>query len=287
MVQAAVADPSLRRGQLMSTPAESRVISRFAEGALADGNLVGFGTDAETQCLEIAALPAADGDAIMTAAALGSAVAAQSLDAANFDGATNRDRIAPAQAVTVTFDAANLVDWDTASGECRIDIYGVDALGADIKDTIARPNGAAFATVFATELAFASVYHVDVEACNAAAGTAVMGLNSSRTGLSAKDFPGVALYESMKEPNTAARLYADEEAVSILIEGRVAVIVEHAVSVGDDAYVRVLAAGADLTGQWTGQDGADTPATYARFPGAKFTTAAAADAVAVLELRGV
>jgi hypothetical protein len=62
---------------------------------------------------------------------------------------------------------------------------------------------------------------------------------------------------------------------------------EHAVSPGDDVYVRVLTAGADIVGQLTGMDGATTPGIYAKLLGAKWRTAAAADGLAVVELAGV
>lgn len=282
MVQSAVEDPALRKGQIVEGWPQG-VISRACEGDLAAGSLVKLGTAPETQVIELPALPAADPDAVMTSAALASAATAQSLNASNFDGAIGRDRITPARTVTITFDAS--ADWDTPSGECRVDIYGVDALGAEIKDTISKPNGSGAGT-YTTEKAYASVVHVDVEACNGAGGTADIGVSNARVELSQKDYPGVALYESIKEPNTTAREFAQYEDVAVLKSGVVAVQVEHAVSAGDDAYVRVLESGADLRGQWTGQDGADTPASYARFPAAHFVSSASADGIAHLEIGG-
>jgi hypothetical protein len=282
MVQTAVSDPTLRKGQIVEGWPQG-VISRAAGGDLAAGSLVKWGTSPEQQVIELPALPAADPDAIMTAAALASSAAAQSIDASSFDGATGSDRIAPAATITVTFDGS--ADWDTPSGECRVDIYGVDASGASVRDTVAKPNGSG-AGAYETEVAFASVTHVDVEACNGAGGTATMGTGTSRYELSQKDYPGVALYESIKEPNTDAREFAQYEDVAVLKSGIVAVQVEHAVSSGDDAYVRVVAAGTDLRGQWTGQDGAETPATYARFPAARFVSSADADGIAHLEIGG-
>jgi hypothetical protein len=68
MVQTAVADPTLREGQ-WSADFPASFISRVAEGALSVGRLVGWGTHPERQVLEPAAVPGADADAIMTAAA--------------------------------------------------------------------------------------------------------------------------------------------------------------------------------------------------------------------------
>ena len=90
----------------------------------------------------------------------------------------------------------------------------------------------------------------------------------------------------MKEPNTATHEIAQYDSVDVLREGVVAVKVEHAVSVGDGAWVRILAAGADLRGQFIGQDGADTPTTYARFAGARYMSVAIADDMAELKIGG-
>ena len=285
MVQTAVADPAMRKGQVIQGPWPQEIHSRIAEGALAAGNLVQYGTDKERQVQELAALPAADVDAIATAAVIGSAVTAQSIQSGTFDGATGRDRIIPARTVSVNFDAN--ADWDTPSGECRVDIYGYDALGAYIKDTVSRPNQGAVAFADSTMKAFATVIQIDIEACNGATGTATVGLSNDRIELSPKDYPGLACYESMAEPNTTAREFADEDPVAVLFRGRICSVPEHAVSIGDDVFVRVLAAGNDLRGQLTGQDGADTPATYARLAGAKWVSVAAADGVAKVELAGV
>lgn len=284
MVQSSVADPTLRAGQIVRGPWPSEKLSRVAGGDLAVGNLVKFGTDPETQCIELPALPSADDDAIATAAVIGSSTSAQSIDASSFDGAIGRDRITPCRSITVDWDAS--ADWDTPSGECRVDIYGVDASGAAIKDTVVRPNSGAVAYDDSTRLAFAMVTLVDIEACNGAGGTATIGVSNDVVELSPSDYPGVALYEAMKEPNTTAREIAQYDDVNVMTKGVVGVTVEHAVSVGDAAYVRVLEAGSDLRGQFTGQDGADTPATYARLAGARYRSSASADAVAMLELVG-
>lgn len=284
MVQAVIADPTMRKGQIMRGPWPQEVISRLCEGDLAAGNLVKWGTDRERQALEIPTLPVADVDAIATAAVIASAATVQSIGAATFDGVIGRDRITPCRTLTITFDAS--ADWNTPSGECRVDFYGVDALGAAVKDTISKPNGSG-ATAYNTEVAFSGCVQVDIEACNGAGGTATIGVGLDRVELSPADYPGIAIYEPIKEPNTTAREYDDEEEVAILTRGRICSVPEHAVSVGDQVYVRVLAAGADLCGQLTGQDGADTPGTYARLVGARWISVAAADGVAVVELAGV
>jgi len=132
------------------------------------------------------------------------------------------------------------------------------------------------------------VIRVDVEACNGAGGTATFGTAtigaSTPVALSLKDFPGVSCYHAITDPATSARELEQYDEVNVLSSGVIAVVVEHAVSVGDPAYVRMVAAGADLRGQFTGSDGADTPATYARLAGASFISAASADGLAKLRL---
>ena len=284
MVQIAVADPTARKGQLVQGPWPLDLRSSMCEGALAAGNLVDYGTDPLQQVREIPALPAVDVDAIATAAVIASAVTAQTITSGTFDGVVGADRISPCRTVSVNWSAS--ADWDTPSGECRVDIYGYGNDGNKVKDSVARPNSGALAVARSTRIAFSSIVSVDIEACNGVGGTATIGLSNDRVALSLRDYPGVAVYEMIKEPNTAAREYADNEQVEVLHRGVIATIPEHAVSVGDDVYVRVLEAGADLRGQFTGQDGAATPGTYAHLAGARWTSAAAADGMAHLELRG-
>jgi hypothetical protein len=284
MVQAAVADPVLREGQIFNGPWPQKILSRIAEDDIGFGRLVDYGTDPETQVQEIPVLPAADPNAILTNATFASAAAAQDIASGTFDGVIGRDRISPCRTVTITFDAD--AGWDTPSGECRVDIYGTDASGAQIKDTIAKPNGSGAGT-YTTRLAFSQVDRVHVEECNAGTGTADMGVSNGVVELSLRDYPGVACFQSMKEPNdTVIPVYeiAQYDDVDVLQQGRIVVVVEHAVSVGDQAYIRVLAAGNDVRGQFAGQDGADTPATYAKLANAYYMTAAAADGLAVVEL---
>ena len=284
MVQTAVADPTMRSGQLIQGPWPEDVDSFVAEGALAAGNLVEYGTDPERQVQELATLPVADVDAIATAAVVNSAVAAQSITAGAFDGTIAGDRIAPCRTLTITFDAH--VDWNTPSGECRVDFYGVNADGAEMKlDSIAKPNGSGAGT-YATAVPAAMCTRIDLEACNGANGTATVGVSLDRVAISQTDAPGIALYESIMEPYSATREFEDEDEVSVITRGRVCSIPEHAVSIGDAVYVRVVAAGADLCGQLTGQDGAETPSVYAKLSGARWVSSALADHVAKVELGG-
>jgi hypothetical protein len=274
----------LREGQIVRGPWLEKVLSRTAEAALGAGKLVKFGTSPAYQVIELPALPVADVDAIATAAVVVSAAVAHTVAPAAFNGAIGRDRIVPCRTISVNFSAS--ADWDTGTGECLVDIYGHDAAGTEIHDTVARPNSGAVLYAASTRLAFADVDRIDIQASNGAGGTATVGVSNDKIEFSPADYPGVALYEAIKEPGTAAREFVQYDDVSVLQSGVVAVKVEHAVSIGDPVYVRHTAAGADLAGQFTGSDGADTPTTYGRLAGARFRSAAAIDGLAQLELVG-
>jgi len=283
-VQAAVADPVLIEGMLRKGPYPHDIISRVCEGDLAAGRLLVWGTDPATQVAEMAALPAADVDAIATAAVVIAAAAAQTIAAGDFDGAIGADRISPARVPSISFDAST--DWDIAAG-ITVTWYGRDAGGANCSCSVNKATGSGALALYG-DVPMSAIDHVDISAGSAATGgAATLGVANDRVELSPNEYPGVALYRGIKEPNTAVRNYADEEAVDLLVKGDFVAIPEHAVSAGDDVYVRVLAAGTDLRGQFTGMDGAMTPASYARLIGAKWRSPAAADGLAIIRLTGV
>lgn len=284
MVQAAVADPTSIEGALIKGPWAEEIISRTCETDLAAGRLLKRGTDPETQVREMPVLPTADVDSIATAAVVLAAVTAQEITSGNFDGVIGADKIAPCMTLSINFDAST--DWDIAAG-INVVFYGHDALGAEIMDnTINKPTGSG-AVAYHTQQAFASVYMVTISAGSAATGgAATIGTTVDKVECSPADFPGLSIYRPIKEPNTALRNFAQYEAVDVLMRGRLMCVPEHAVSYGDQVYVRYLEAGNDLRGQLTGQDGAATPATYAKLAGAKWVSAAAADGYAIVELAG-
>ncbi len=287
MVQTAISDPSLREGQIIDGWWTSHRVSKRVEGSdgMSFGRMVEHGTDPAKQVQEPAATPAADDDAIMTAAVLTSDNSAQSIWAAAFDGAIGRDRIAPCRCLTISFDGS--ADWDTPSGECRVDAYYYDADGGKVVDTIAKPNGSG-AGVYTFGIPASMVEHVDVEACNGGGGTATMGVATigatSPVALALEDYPGVSIYRPITEPASDARELAEYDEVGVLTSGVIGVKVEHEVSAGDPAYVRMVAAGTDLRGQFTGSDGADEPNVYAKLARARFESAASAGEIARLRI---
>jgi hypothetical protein len=248
---------------------------------------VAFGTDRATQIAEMPVLPAVDADAIMTAGIfVSNALTATTLAAGVFDGVIGRDRIGtPCRPITITFDAD--AGWDAPSGACRVDIYGHDAFGAEVDDTIQKENGSGAGT-YTTAQCFASVHRVDVEATNANTGTGTVGVSNARVELSPSDYPGLAMYNPAKEPNTATRNFADGQPVTVMTKGKMFAWPEHAVTDGDEVYVRVLAGAGDLLrGRLTGMDGKDTPGTYGKLAGAKWRRAAGAGVISIVELAGV
>lgn len=273
-----------REGALAESPWDAE--SYAAEGNIKFGLLLGFGTDPRKQVVPMAALPAADPNALMTVAQLASNVAGASYTtAAQFDGVIGLDRISPCRTVTITFAAANINDWNTPLGECLVEIYGYDEYGAEIKDSISRPNGVAGPVTYTTAKAFSSVYQIDIPACNGAAGTADAGVSNDRVALGRFDYPGIAIYDPATESFAATTEVEDEDQVSVLVQGKFWAVPEHAVSNGDHVYVRVVLAGADVRGQFAGMDGAGLPATYAKLAGATWRSDSAADGIAIVELR--
>jgi hypothetical protein len=282
MPQTTYVDPVLRQGQLYDDSAH-QIDSWIAEGDIRCGLLVARGTEPERQAAPLPVLPVADVDAIKTT--FNSAAAAQTFaGAADLDGAIGIDSITPARSVTVSFDAS--ADWNSPSlPGIRITVYGHDADGNTNFNIIFHQNGIGAETV-ATAQAFSKVTRIDFEESVGAGGTATIGVSNDVVELGRLDYPGIALYDPLREPNTAVAEIDDEEQFNVLRNGRIVCVPEHAVSPGDDVYVRILLAGADVRGQLTGQDGAGTPGTYAHLTSAHWITTTAADGLGAIELGG-
>ncbi len=280
-IQTVVGDPTSIEGARIRGPWPELIDSFVAEGDMASGRLCARGTDPATQIAEMAALPAADVDAIATATVLVAAVTDATFYFGDFDGVIAGDRISPCRIPTITFDAST--DWDVAAG-LVVTWVGINADGVICSQSVTKATGGGAETL-SGDIPLASVISIFIAAGSAATGgAATAGVSNDRVELSQLDYPGLSMYRAPREVNTAARNIADEEAVDIMTTGRMMCVPEHAVSDGDHVYVRVLEAGADLRGQLTGMDGAGTPATYARLAGAHWRTAAAADGLAIVEI---
>ena len=92
------------------------------------------------------------------------------------------------------------------------------------------------------------------------------------------EFPGFVMYEPGRDPQNAL---AAGETVSILRQGRIWVSVTDAVTAGDPVYVCVNDAGGDTQGECKGADSAN----YALLNDAWFVTSAAADGLAIIEIK--
>jgi hypothetical protein len=97
---------------------------------------------------------------------------------------------------------------------------------------------------------------------------------------------GIVVYDAAREPYTngvapAQNQYSDKDMVPLMRKGRIWVYVENAVTQGNPVYVRITAAGTDVTGQF--RDGA--VANFIAFPNAVFLTSTAGSGLAEIEVK--
>lgn len=268
-----------REGQIADAY-PSHVDAYVVEGSsdLKVGLLVDQGTN-DRQCTPMAALPAVDADGIKLAFA--SVVAAQDYDSTDLDGAIGQGRIIPARSITFTADAH--ADWGVgALGGTWIKVDGEDAAGNPQQESMFLPaNGGVTLT---TDGAFSRVTSVHVGANDGTGGSGTVGVSNTVVEVGKATNPGVVVYDPMSEPNSVTAEYTQYESVNMLRSGRFLAVPEHAVVEGESVFVRVLLAGADVRGQFTGDTGAVTPGTYAKVLGARWREAAAADGLAMIEI---
>jgi len=265
-------------GALASEP--RWVLSRLAEGAVRAGLAVEQGT-AEDQFQALAALPAADVDAIILGP-VNSAVAVQELAGATLDGAIGAGRIAPAR--SVTFVANAHANWGLAAlGGTWITIVGLDANNGMLSEQMFLPSGGG--VTLETEHAFSMVLRVLVGANDGVGGTATVGLSNHQVALGVVS-NGIAVYDRAREPSdTVTVTYDDEDSFPVLKEGEAWVIVEAAVVPGDAVGVRTVLNGADVRGQFSKMPSeATATAEFAPLLGARFITAADADELAIVQI---
>ena len=273
-------------GLIVSSP-QWGTHSYVAEAAVRAGFLAAFGTDRLTtrnQILPLPALPVADVDSISLAIA--SAVAPQNLTgvgAGALSGAVGIGRIYPAQSVTVDFDAD--AGWDTAFGYLPVDIFGEDAAGRPIHETVIRNNAGAVAVQVATVQAFSRVRQVDIGASNAATGAGTIGTDPTHHELSVYDYPGIVAYDVAREGDTLATTFAVDETCAAIREGYVwAVPTADAVLPYQPVHVRTTAGGGILRGALYGPQPLPAGAAFAPLLGAQWVTPAAAGGLALIRI---
>lgn len=267
----------LKEGQLACQPYHPPR-SVVAEGEIRAGLLVQRGTDPEDQVKAVAALAAADDDAIALHLASAAAPTWYTADADIDDGVIGKGEIFPASSLMFTFDAS--ADWDATTGV----VVGVDADGHYLEERI----DIATSTVYYTRGHFKRVLGVFFPTQTGAGGVCKVGVDATYgMSVSPKD-SGVAVYDRAREPSdTSTVTFDDNETLSVLQAGQIAVTVEHAVVPGDPVGVRFVLAGADVRGQFDVMP-AQAPGskTFALLTGARFLTTTAADGIAIVELGG-
>jgi hypothetical protein len=276
-----VSDPAaLVEGQIAKgNPA--LVLSKIAEGAIRPGLLVERGTS-DDQVKPLAALPSADVDSIMTASKLTSTAGIQIFKGTDLDGAIGAGKIFPPQALNCVFNSH--ADWDATT----MLIVGLDADGHRTWDEIIVPD-AGNATVDTTYgRAFSQILTVELPAQAGTNGTATLGtVVDQALDLSTRNC-GVAVYDSAREPSTTATVqFDDEDSLSVMYEGFIAVVTETNVVPGDLVGVRHVLDGTDVRGQFAKMPSEDPASmTMSLLVGATWESTTAADAVGVVRLRG-
>lgn len=281
------ADP-FYEGQIEGTPKD--VIVRYAQTAIRAGLLVQRGTAAD-QAAPLGALPVADADAILVGP-FAPVVAGQLLiDVAGapggvLDGANGPARVAPPRTMSATF--SNHVNWGIAAlGGTWCYFLGM-LHGRLLREDFFLPAGGN--VTISSEQAFDVPVALYIGACDGAGGgTGTWGWSADRFVLHNGEY-GIAAYDLASEPSaTATVTYDATEEVQIVLDGVVAVTNEAtnnaAAAVGDPVMVRVVAAGADVRGQFA-------PATsplngnFALLEGAEWLDATAAGSIGRIKIGG-
>lgn len=263
-------DPAIAvAGQIADSSVPCRVDSFVAEGTPTPGNLVQRGTNKERQVIPMTSLTAAA--TAIAASGIASAATAQTISGASFNGSVGQGLIIPAQQVTMTLNSH--ADWDATTA---VFVYE-DVNGVIQQEDVLIPNGGN--TTISTIGAARRLLSVYIPAQTGTNGTATIGTIPTSPDISLRDFPGVALYDSGRQPYTSG-LYTDKDPCPVLSKGRIYVTVEDAVTAGDPVYVRTTTASTDIAGQFGGEKAAN----FGRLIGAFYVTSAGQDELAIVEL---
>jgi hypothetical protein len=260
------------RAGLLVDSFPSRVVSKIAEDAVRNGLLCQFGTSMASgvspgECKLVAELTADVNDLL---AATATAATALSITSASTP-ALSTSLMSPARRVTATLNSH--ADWNATS----MRVYGEDAYGNAIRDEIAIPD-AGNATV-TSHMYFRRVTKVELDAQGGTNGSFTMGW-SADDALFTRRESGVVVYNPAHGPYTSDDGYTALDSVGVMIQGRIWVPVEGAVSDGAPAYVRTATATTNIRGQWAGAPAAN----FAAYPNAFFRSATSGAGLAILEL---
>ena len=238
--------------------------SRIVEVAMRPGDLAIRGTSADgggKTVKKLVAAAAADVDAII--ATIASAAASQELSGAALDGVVGGDRLLPPRNVVLVL--SNSVDWDATTAV----VTGLDEFGREITEDLDIPDGGN--TTLTGKKVFSQITQLDIPAQSGAGGTATLGTGTLLGALTSLDVAGVLMYLAARQIDGGATEEFQVGDMGVVItKGRVWLEVENDVADGDQVFVRLVAAGAEVVGSFlNSRDG----------------TAAAPDAVPVIGAR--
>lgn len=208
----------------------------------------------------------ADVDAIIATGA--SAATAQTLSGAGLDGVIGAAEMTPPRNVVLVLSSH--ANWDATTAV----VAGLDEDGNVIQESLLIPD-AGNVTVTGVKT-FAKITSLYIPAQAGTAGTFTLGTGSLLGALNGRSVHGVAVYEATREPEAFPIGYP----VPCARKGRVFVTSETSYSDGDPVYVRFIATGSEVAGEF--RNAADSN-DCALLKGARFWRTGSAG-VAVIDL---
>ncbi len=201
----------------------------------------------------------------------------QSLVASDFDGAIGSERSTRAKSIIVTLDAS--ADWIDSDGF----IIGIDASGKLLApERFHIPAGGGVA--IPSKRAYCRAVETYFPPQGGGGGEASIGFSNDVVEVGPATNPGVGVYDPYIEYLSQLGEYRPRNQINCMLKGRFYARPEHDVTAGEEAYVRIVADGDDVLGQFTGYAGAADPATYARVHKAKWRDTTASRGLAKLEI---
>jgi hypothetical protein len=179
---------------------------------------------------------AADPDAIIATGA--STAGVQNLSGVALNGAIGGDEMIPSRNLVLVLSSH--ANWDLTTAT----VTGTDADGNVIQEDFVIPD-AGNVTVTGVKH-FATVTNLRIPAQAGTSGTFTLGTGSLLGPITGRAAHGVALYDATREPEA----YPVGYGVPVVQQGRVFVTSETTYDDGDPVYVRLIAAGAEVAGQF-------------------------------------
>jgi hypothetical protein len=175
-----------------------------------------------------------------------SAATQQVVSGAAFNGAVGVNEMQPARLITLVL--SNHANWDATSATLR----GYDQNGQLVSETLTIPDSGNV-TLTSTKF-YRQIVDLTIPAQSGTAGTFTVGAAVLDGSIDLSDFQGVAVYEPLhmsanssnpwgvagaNSTSTAVGEYGDNDTVSCLETGAIAVFTETATVDGDSVFVRV------------------------------------------------